>query len=132
MSVRVLAVPLPLNRIAPVLVLAVPRVRADAPWMVAVPVKLAAELMVWELIVLDVAIVVMPLRAPALLTSKLVLSMTNGAEPPPRVIWPVLVPVLMLVVVLLEALREIAPPARVVAPDVTVRLPVKLAAELIV
>ena len=45
-NVRVFAVPDPLNKIAPVLVLAVPRVKALAPWTVIVPVKLAAELIV--------------------------------------------------------------------------------------
>ena len=42
LSVIALALPLPLNRIAPVLVLAVPSVRALAPCTANVPVKLAA------------------------------------------------------------------------------------------
>ena len=44
--VSVPAPPESLKVTAPVAVEAVPRVRAEAPWMVTVPVKLAAELMV--------------------------------------------------------------------------------------
>ena len=68
-KVNVLAVPEPLNKIAPVLVLAVPSVNALAPWIAAVPVKTAALDIVWELIVLEVLMVVMLLNAPALVTS---------------------------------------------------------------
>lgn len=47
MTVRVPEAPVaPLNRMAPVLVPVTPRVNALAPWIVAVPVKLAALEMV--------------------------------------------------------------------------------------
>ena len=94
-----------------------PSVNELLPWMVTVPVKLAAEEIVWLLMLPLVAIVVMPDSAPAELTSKLVEFITNGAEPPPIVTVPVEVPVLMLVLLLDEAFREIVPVA--VTPFVT-------------
>ena len=63
--------------------------------------------------------VVMPERAPALVTSKLVESITSGADPPPMVMVPVLVPVLMLVGLLLLAFKLIVAP-ETVAPALAV------------
>jgi hypothetical protein len=76
-------------------------------------VKLAALLMVWELIVLLVEIVVMPLRAPAVETSKAVESICSGELPPPKKIVPVLVPVLRLVLKLELVLMVLAAPLTV-------------------
>jgi hypothetical protein len=63
----------------------------------------------------EVLRVVIPLRAPALDTSKLVESMTRAEEPPPIVVVPVLLPVLMLTPLLELLLRLIRPPLMVVA-----------------
>ena len=92
------------------------------------PVKLALELMVWELMVDEVLIVVIPLRAPAEETSKLVESMVRAELPPPMVMAPLLVPVLMLVAKLELALMETAPPAVVmpVAPLMTPALEISM------
>ena len=51
----------------------------------------------------------MPLNAPALVTSKFVESITNGEEPPPKVIVPVLVPVLRPMVLVPLLVIETAP-----------------------
>lgn len=106
----------PLKAMLPVAEPVVPRVKALAPWIVSVPVKLAALLIVCEFIVLLVAIVVIPLRAPALLTSNPVESITSNDEPPPIVVVPVLEPVLILVAKLELLLIEAVAPETVTPP----------------
>lgn len=81
--------------------------------MVTVPVKLAAELIVWPLMAPLVATVVIPLKAPAELTSKLVESMTSGDDPPPMLTVPVLDPVLILVLKFELLFSETAAPLAV-------------------
>lgn len=63
--------------------------------------------------VLEVAIVVIPESAPAEETSKLVESMTSGAEPPPMVTVPEEVPVLILVAKLEPTFKLMAAPEAV-------------------
>lgn len=101
---------------------------SDAPLTARVPVKLAALLIVWELIVDEVLIVVIPERAPALETSKLVELIVRAELPPPMLMAPLLVPVLISVVKLELLLMETAPPAVVipVAPDITPALEISM------
>jgi hypothetical protein len=66
--------------------------------------------------VLLVEMVVIPLNAPALDTSKAVESICSGEEPPPRKIVPVLLPVLILVLKFELVLMELAAPLTVIPP----------------
>ena len=73
-----------LNTVEPAVVLAVPRVRL-APATVAVPAKIAALEMVWPLMRPEVVMVDIPLSAPELIISPLMVLTVVGAVMAPAV-----------------------------------------------
>ena len=93
------------NVALPCVVLATPSVRPPAPWMVALPVKLAALLIVWPLIVLATASV--PVKFAEAL-----------------IVWPLIVLLVAMVVTPLKApVFKVRPPL-ILPPPVTVKPPV--------
>src|SRR5665811_367081 len=90
------------------LVVTVPAVKFAAMPVSPVPAPVKEE----PVIIPEALIVVIPLKAPADETLKLVEFITRGAEPPPMVTVPVEVPVLILVAKLEEALMLKIPPEK--------------------
>jgi hypothetical protein len=95
------------------------RVRVEA--RVRVPVKLAEEEIVWELMVEEVEIVVIPDRAPAVETSKAEELSENVPVPLPKLIFPV--PVVLRLASLLPTKFKVVVPVRVVVGAVMAAVP---------